>query len=167
MNRRAWIGAMAAAALAPALLRAQSGPKGRVLLTVTGKLKTGGDRIGRVELDQAALLALPQQSFSTSTPWFAAPRQFEGPALADVLSRIGARGDTLFATALNDYRIEIPVSDATAFRPIVALKVDGRFIGVREKGPLWIVYDFDANPVLHDERYYSRSIWQLRYLDVR
>jgi hypothetical protein len=38
---------------------------------------------------------------------------------------------------------------------------------VREKGPLFIVYPFDAVPVLHNEIYYNRSAWQLSGLKIQ
>jgi len=38
---------------------------------------------------------------------------------------------------------------------------------VREKGPLWIIYPFDATNAYRTESHYARSIWQLERIDVR
>jgi hypothetical protein len=38
---------------------------------------------------------------------------------------------------------------------------------VRDKGPLWIVYPYDAKPEYRQELIYSRSIWQLDHIEVK
>jgi hypothetical protein len=141
-------------------------PKGKVVLTVTGKVGTPnqGDT---VVFDMAMLQTLPQRTFSTQTPWEAKPTTFSGPLLRDVLSAAKATGTTLEATALNDYKISFPLSDATDFDVVMALKINGEPIPVRTKGPLFIVYPFDSKPELKAAKYYERSIWQLKALSVR
>ena len=63
----------------------------------------------------AMLERLPQHSFVTRTPWYATPRKFTGPLLRDVLAACGAQGSNLRATALNDYRVDLPFEDAQRF----------------------------------------------------
>jgi hypothetical protein len=117
--------------------------------------------------DMAMLQKLPQRTFSTQTPWDAKPTTFTGPLLRDVLSAAKATGTTLEATALNDYKISLPLSDTTDFDMVMALKINGDAIPVRTKGPLFIVYPFDSKPELKAAKYYERSIWQLKALSVR
>ena len=50
---------------------------------------------------------------------------------------------------------------------LLALKRDGEYMPVRDKGPLFIVYPFDSRPELRHQRFYARSAWQLARLDVR
>ena len=38
---------------------------------------------------------------------------------------------------------------------------------VRQRGPLWVIYPWSDQPNLQNEVYYSRSIWQLKALEVR
>ena len=45
--------------------------------------------------------------------------------------------------------------------------MDDEPMPIRDKGPLFIVYPFDSQSLLRSERYYSRSAWQLRTLDVK
>ena len=139
---------------------------GKVVLTITGQVAhaNAGDH---ADFDMAMLEKLPQRSFTTATPWYTQPRTFTGPLLRDVLAAAGARGAVLHAVALNDYKIEIPAADAETFDVIVARLLDGKPMAVREKGPLFIIYPFDSRTELRSERYYSRSAWQLRTLDVR
>jgi hypothetical protein len=139
---------------------------GKVVLTITGHVAqaNAGDH---ADFDMAMLEKLPQHSFTTSTPWFPQPKTFTGPLLRDVLAAAGAQGALLRAVALNDYKIDIPAADAEAFDVIVARLLDGKPMAVRDKGPLFIVYPFDSRSDLRSERYYSRSAWQLRALEVK
>lgn len=154
----AWVGAVQAGGLQP--------PKGKAVLTVTGKI--GVTNQGKTAaFDMAMLQQLPQRTFSTHTPWDAKPTTFSGPLLRDVLGAAQATGSTVEATALNDYKVALPLSDATDFDVVVALQINGEPIPVRTKGPLFVVYPFDSNPALKAARYYERSIWQLKALSVQ
>lgn len=141
-------------------------PQGKVLLTISG-LITQKNAAGRADFDMAMLAALPQHSFTTSTPWFAEPKKFTGPLLRDVLAAVGAQGKTLKAAALNNFKIDMPADDAVQFPVIVARLMDGKPMTVREKGPLFIVYPYDTDIKLQSTRYYNRSPWQLRAIEVK
>jgi hypothetical protein len=139
---------------------------GKVVLTISG-LVTHANAGANADFDMAMLEQLPQHSFTTATPWYPQPRTFTGPRLRDVLAAAGAQGVLLRAVALNDYKIDIPAADAESFDVIVARLLDGKPMAVRDKGPLFIVYPFDSQAALRSERYYSRSAWQLRTLEVK
>ncbi len=140
-------------------------PKGPVVLQVSGLIDAHNQ--GKVAaLDMKALQALPQKSFTTQTPWDQKPVAFSGPLLRDVLQLVKARGQHLRAVALNDYRVKLPVSDAREHDVVVALQMNGQAIPVRTKGPLFIVYPFDAKKELQHKTYYERSIWQLKAIEV-
>ena len=69
-------------------------------------------------------------------------------------------------TALNDYAIEVPASEAASGGPILATRVDGKPLSVRDKGPIWVIYPFDDKEAYKTEVTYSRSIWQLKSIEV-
>jgi hypothetical protein len=140
-------------------------PAGAPALTVTG-LITNTNQEGTAVFDIAMLEALPQVTIETKTIWTEGPQTFDGVYLADLLEITGAQGATLRATALNDYSVEWPVSDITDRAPIVAFRQNGKQMNRRGKGPLWIVYPFDADPVYRTETVFSRSIWQLDRLEI-
>ena len=140
-------------------------PKGKVVLTVSGKLGAT-NRGDKAVLDMAMLEALPQKTFTTMTPWEKSPVKFSGPLLRDVLAAVKAQGTVLKAVALNDYKITIPFEDTKLFDVVMALRMNDRPIPVRTKGPLFIVYPFDSNPTLQSSTYYERSIWQLGGLEI-
>lgn len=141
-------------------------PEGRVILTVSGAISQTNAG-ANAEFDMKMLEKLPQKTFSTQTPWYATPVSFTGPLLRDVLAAAGAKGGKIVATALNDYKTEIPFDDAIKFDAIVARLMNDKPMSVREKGPLFIVYPFDTKPELRTETYYNRSAWQLSGLKVQ
>lgn len=157
----AWTLAVGARAQSTAL----PAPKDRVVLTIGGQIGVRNQGPHAV-FDMAMLDALPQHTFTTLTPWDDKPVTFRGPRLRDVLTTVRAQGRQLRATALNDYRIVIPMEDAQRFDVVIATRKNGEPMPVRDKGPLFIVYPFDSDPALKDKRYYERSIWQLKAIDV-
>lgn len=119
-----------------------------------------------VAFSRAEIEALPVTRFATSTLWTEGVVEFAGVSLKDFLAEIGVAEGRLSAVAINDYAIEIPVSDAVAGGPLIAYEMNGRAMSPREKGPLWIVYPYDSNVDYQSETIYSRSIWQLARIDV-
>lgn len=137
-----------------------------MLLTVSGRVRKPNHGGHEALFDMAMLRALPQSGFTTRTPWYAQARRFTGPLLRDVLAAAGAHGTALRLVALNDYRVEMPFDDPQRHDVIVALLLDDKPMAVRDKGPLFVIYPFDARPELRSAVYYSRSAWQLRTIEV-
>ncbi len=137
-----------------------------VVLTITGNVHKGTGTEA-VDFNLAMLATLPQTSFSTKTPWYEKPRRFTGVLLKDLLASVGGSGTRLTATALNDYRVEIPAEDWLRHGALLAYLLDDKPMPVREKGPLAIVYPFDERREVRTAVYYSRAVWQLRSLELR
>jgi len=158
--------AIGAFALSAAGAHALDKPTGRVILTIEGAInQTNNGPLA--QFDMKMLEKLPQHSFSTQTPWYPDLVTFTGPLLRDVLAAVGAKGSKITAVALNDYKTEIPVEDATRHDVIVAHLMNNRPMPVREKGPLFIIYPFDTKAELRSELYYNRAAWQLNALRIR
>ncbi|MCC5971282.1 MAG: molybdopterin-dependent oxidoreductase [Pararhodobacter sp.] len=132
------------------------------VLTVTGQIARAP-----VELTQSDLLALPQHRLTTSTTVTDGTPEFEGFLIRDLLAHLEADGETVVALALNDYRIEIPLTDFDEFDVIGALRMNGESLSPRDKGPVWIVYPRDDHRELQDMRYDTRWVWQLVSLHVQ
>lgn len=141
-------------------------PIGPAVLRISGVV-TQPNMQQQAVFDMAMLQALPQHSFTTQTPWYAEPVKFTGPLLRDVLAAAGAKGEGITAIALNDYRTEIPFSDALKYDLIVATLMNDQPMPVREKGPLFLVYPFDSKAELQAATFYNRSAWQLRALQIK
>ena len=140
-------------------------PAGKIVLTLTGKIAEKNSPRG-AEFDMAMLEALPQKTFTTHTPWDRLPVKFSGPLLRDVLAAAKAQGEVLHAIAVNDYKTNIPFSDALQFDMVLAHRMNGQPIPPRTKGPLFIVYPYDSRPELNDPVYRNRSAWQLKEIAV-
>lgn len=136
--------------------------KNQLSLDVSGKIDGGS-----VTLDQTALDALPIFTIETSTVVTDGVHSFSGFLMRDVLDLVGATGEHVSAIALNDYAVEIPITDFYDYDVIVATHMDGAPLTRADKGPLWIVYPRDDHPALQDIRYDYRWVWQLYQLDVQ
>ena len=112
------------------------------------------------------LKSLPQQTFVAKTPWYPDPVKFTGPLLRDVLAAAKVKGKVIHATALDDYRTSIPFSDAQDYDVVLAYQMNGETLTPKNKGPLFIVYPYDSKPELQTVRFYERSAWQLKSLQV-
>lgn len=141
-------------------------PQDEVLLTVSGAIAETNTDAGEAVFDRAMLEALDPVIIETSTIWTDGVQRFRGVPLVTLLDRLGAEGTILRALALNDYAIEIPVSDAVEGGPIIAFERNDEPMSVRDKGPLWVIYPYDAVPEYKSERIYARSIWQLVSIEV-
>ena len=140
-------------------------PREETILTVSGSIaNTNGGGVAR--LDRPMLEALGMTSLRTKTPWYEDVVEFEGVPMQALMDYVGATGTNVTATALNDYETTIPLSDFEEFRVLLALKRDGEYMPVRDKGPLFIVYPYDSDPALDSDKYYSRSAWQVKELKV-
>ncbi len=139
--------------------------QGEVLLTVSGAIEeTNAD--GVAQFDLAMLEALGNTVIDTSTIWTDGTQSFQGVPLKVLIDRLGIKGENLRATAINDYAVEIPTSDAVEGGPMIAYKLNGDLMSVRDKGPLWIVYPYDLDQGYRSEVIYSRSIWQLDRIEA-
>ena len=151
-----------AATAAQATLEA---PGDSVVLTVSGAISvTNGD--GTATFDLAMLESLGTSEVRTTTIWTEGEQVFEAVPLATILDAVGAEGSELRALAINDYQVSIPVADITDTAPLVAIRLNGAEMSVRDKGPLWVIYPFDSDESYRNEIAYTRSIWQLDRIEV-
>jgi hypothetical protein len=141
-------------------------PEGEIILTITGQIAytNAGDR---AVFDEAMLAALPSTALATTTVVTDGVKQFDGFLMRDLLALVGAEGETVTATALNDYIIDIPMDDFERFDVLVATHMDGQRLLPSDKGPFWIVYPRDDHPELQDIRYDYRWVWQLVRLTIQ
>jgi hypothetical protein len=140
-------------------------PVGPTILTVTG-LDPVHHPGGQVAFDLAMLKALPQATISTSSIWTDGLHDFTGVPLAALASFLQLSDVNLRLHALNDYSVDMPLSETEAEVPILAYQIDGALMPVRDKGPIWIIYPFDESAEYRTDTIYSRSVWQLDRIEV-
>lgn len=150
----------------PAAAAPLAKPQGKVVLSISGLIENtnNGDK---AEFDMPMIEAIGLQSFTTKTPWYKDPVTFSGVPMSKLLEAVGAKGTSITVTALNDYATDVPIEDFKVHTVILATKRDGNYMPVRDKGPLFIVYNYDSNPELQHQRFYSRSVWQVARMVVK
>ena len=142
-----------------------SRPTGKVLLTLSGNIENTNED-GKAVFDLASLEKLGMVSFQTTSPWYDGRTTFTGIPLQKLMDYVGAKGSVVKVTALNDYTTEIPLSDFKKYNVILALKINGEYMRIRDKGPLFVVYPYDSIPELNNQIYYSRSAWQVSRMNI-
>ncbi|SIQ74493.1 hypothetical protein SAMN05880582_103200 [Rhizobium sp. RU20A] len=141
-------------------------PTGEVILTIVGKDLKHPNAPGAAEFDLAMLESLNGRSGTMETPWTEGKTTFSGPLLRAVLEAAGAEGEKLKVRALNDYVAEVPISDADTLDTMLATRMNGEIMSVRNKGPIFLIYPFDLDKSLYNEKYFSRSVWQIKAIEV-
>ena len=143
-------------------------PTEPVVLTVRGRLGLAHAEAG-VTFDMPTLERLGLIRFTTPTAWTDGLVTFEGVLLSRLLEVLTVPGDVtaLTMTALNDYQVVIPAADVHTWPVIIALKRDGQYMSIRNKGPLWVVYPRHAFPELEQAKHNSKWIWQLKEIVIR
>lgn len=158
-------------------------PKGPVVLTIHGKIANTNRgalnefedaffKFGSVSFDRAAQFDLPMleklgmKSLTVKYDTWPRAYKFEGPLLADVLRAAGATGQTVKVYALDGYGAEIPVPELRQYGVLLALKADGKYLGLGGRGPTWVVYPRDdKHPALksHDD---AKWVWSALRIEV-
>lgn len=140
-------------------------PSGDVILTVTGNIAHSNFE-GEARFDHAMLEALGTTQIKTATPWHEGTVTFEGVLFKTLIDYVGGEGESVNVIALNDYGTTIPMTDIQETGVILATKLNGQNMEVRDQGPIFVIYPFDANPELQTQTYYVRSAWQVTRLIV-
>lgn len=149
---------LAAFLLSPAVCVAQETGE-QVILTVVTEDGT------HHELRRAALEAMPQAGFSTSTIWTEGPQDFAGVMLDVLLETLGAKGTHITLGAANGYRVDRSAA-ALVDGALVSYLRNGAPMTLRDKGPVWLVYNYDSDPAYRTEVIYANSIWQLDRIEI-
>lgn len=139
-------------------------PNERVMLTVDGHISTTNS--GEQALfDRAMLANLDWRTIETYTSFTEGLNRFSGPTIASLLEAVGAQGAKLRAVAADDYAVTISIADAKKHGAILAMEHNGQQMGIRNKGPIWIVYP-QSKAEAEAHTYYVQMIWQLVRIEV-
>lgn len=128
-----------------------------VVLTVVGKIRKtnrpGFDKLQDVffnyhdrmftrafEFDRNGMEALGTRKAVINYAGWPRPVTVEGPLLRDILAAAEAEIGKLRITALDGFAVELEPKDLAEQDWIVALKADGRYLGIGERGPSWVLY---------------------------
>lgn len=121
---------------------------------------------GDIDFTDVELAALPAVEFETGTIWTDGVHTFGGPSLRSVLEAVGAGSGDLKLVAANDYKVLLPRDMIEDMYPIIANRINDKAFGIRDKGPLWVIFPYDTEPRFQTELTYAYSVWQLTELQI-
>lgn len=158
-------------------------PTGPVVLTVHGNISNTNRgplnefedaffKFGNVGFDKAAqfdiamLEKLGRKKLTVKYDTWPKAYTFEGPLLRDVLKAAGAKGKSVKVYALDGYGAEIPVTETQQYDVILAVKADGKYLGLGGRGPTWLVYPRDdKHPALKSQDD-AKWVWSAIRIEV-
>lgn len=123
--------------------------------------EAGSDKTVRMSGDE--LRALGVRTIEMGTVWTEGSDVYEVVPLAKVLEVHGLADVAVEAIALNEYRIVLPPKISKD--ALIALSMNGEALDPSEKGPFWIVFDFE-DPKFANRLYQSAAVWQLYLLSA-
>lgn len=142
-------------------------PKEELLLTITGK-------IGNVNHDNAILMdrttieAVGLVEYTVTDPFEQRSIRYRGVLMRDLLEHWQVADDatTMQLTALNDYKIDIPLAEFRQYPILFALQADGLYMQPDYRGPAMLVYPVDQYKfeLLAVQR---KWIWQIKAIDIQ
>ena len=159
------------------------GPDGPVVLTIAGDIGRGNRDPYRpaadvflkfhekefskaVEFDLAMLQALGASTRRLRMPGESRVRELEGTPLTALLDAVGADPKSITVTALDGFAVELGRREIDAHDWLVAYKEDGRYLGIGQRGPLWIVFTPAAPDGRATEEEEGRWPWASFYISV-
>lgn len=127
---------------------------------------TGADGVVHAQYSQSDAEALGTTEIRTTTPWTDGVVTLKGVDGALLLKDAGFEGRTVTAIALDDYAIIVEWKDFEDRQALIATQMDGVRLTSGNKGPFWIVFDYDNASIgeLGDIR--SKSVWHLVELEL-
>lgn len=122
---------------------------------------------GNARYTQSELEKLDTFTLLTTTPWRTEATLFSGVRLRDLLKRNGLYdAQTLMVTAENGYQVVLERDVWTKHDPLVATRVNGAGHTRRERGPIQLVFDMDADPETGSSRFQKNWVWMLSQIDI-
>jgi hypothetical protein len=142
-------------------------PTGDTILTVSGKIGAANDG-DKIVMDLATLESAGLVDYKVTDPFDNVDVTFRGVLMTDLLTlwKADPNATTLVMTALNDYSVDIPMSDFKQYPVIFALQQDGKYMPVATRGPAMLVYPYNHFQ-FDKEKYNDRWIWQLKSIEVK
>ncbi len=95
---------------------------------------------------------------------------YTGPLIRDVLRTAGVKlnAKSVIFVGLDDYQVRVPISDLDKWDVIVAHTVNDQRMVIETKGPLWVMYPLDQDPVnLANTNTSAKLVWNLLKIIVK
>lgn len=139
-------------------------PDGEPVLRISGMV-SNTNQGNAIELDLATLEQMPLVKLEVVEPFEERTIVFEGVLMSDLMAAVGAdpqARETRFI-ALDDYAIEIPLTEFQRTDVLLATKADGEHMSVDGGGPTRIVFPPDSEFGESSDTW----IWSVKTIVVR
>ena len=119
-------------------------------------------------MDLATIESLGVVEYTLDDPFENEEATFRGVLMSDLLDiwQVDEAATTLNMVALNDYAVDVSISDLREFPVIFAMQENGEYMTVARRGPAMLVFpyrDFEF-----DETFYNNLwIWQIEMVEVQ
>lgn len=143
-------------------------PNGKAVLTIDGNIsQTNVEKT--LQFDMATLESMRIIEYKVDDPFIKKNILYSGVLLSDLLQVAGAdkNATTLKLWALDDYSVEMKISDANKWPVIIATKADGAYMPLDQKGPLISVFPFNDFPEIDHLTYDNQWLWALAKITVK
>jgi hypothetical protein len=142
-------------AFAASTLAARSVPT----IVLTGAL----NQQAPTQITVAELERLPQTELTTFDPYREAQATYQGVLLSDLVAAYGtAATQVLLLKAIDEYLVEFHRQEWTERQLLLALRMDGHLLSLRDKGPFKVVMPMAEN----DNRHYTpKWIWMVTSIE--
>lgn len=121
--------------------------------------------------DMSNLDSMPQETILTSLPAslsITGKNEWSGVSLKYIVDNLGAKEDSVIElAALNDYVISIPMKSINSYNPVLASRLNGKTISIRNKGPLILIYPFDKYREINTPLYQDYTIWMIHEIRIK
>jgi len=141
---------------------------GPTVLTVDGKIsQTNADNA--LKLDMETLESIGVIEYKVNDPFAKKNILYSGVLLSELLKVAGAdkNATTLTLWALDDYSVDMKISDSDRWPVMIATKADGAYMPLDQKGPLISVFPFDNFPEIDHLTYDNQWLWALARITVK
>ena len=157
--------------VAPASLKAGDAipaPTGDAIMTVSGAIsvKNSGDTL---VLDMATLEKFGLVKYEVSDPWLNTKATYSGVLMSDFLKFVGASpsATTVKFTALDDYQVDIAISDIQKWPILLATQANGEYMGADNNGPTRIIFPYDTHSEIDQVAYKDLWVWNIKTVEIR
>jgi hypothetical protein len=142
-------------------------PSQDIVLTVTGKIGTTNAG-STIVMDVPTLESVGLVDYKVHDPFEDKDVTYEGPLMSDLLAlwKVPSDATNLHVVALNDYVVDVPISDIRQWPVVFAMKEDGTYMPVSTHGPAMLVYpynDFQFDHTVYNDRW----AWQIKSIEIQ
>ena len=120
----------------------------------------------QVTLDEAALSALPQTEFTTTTPGPRAPTTIAGRPWRVLAAQGILDARKIAVSALNGYQQVVDLALFDGVPLTLVRQEDGKPLTRRNKGPLWLLIPFTTYPKLDVPAIHNCMVWQVTRIEI-